>query len=352
MRRLRLLAGVVTVAGAVAVVAVAPLPDAARKWAGLAVAFVAFSLLAHSVIQLVAREQPVLDTALRLYEPKKSADGSDAAKDGGVAESRAVQRAVGVVERFAERKNVLARVEALLEGADLPFRPGEALFFSLVAVGLVGTLAIVLAPSLLVGLLLAVLVAVSPVVVVRFMAKRRRKKFMAQLPGTLQLLSGSLRAGYSLMQGVEAVSHEVEDPMGRELRRVTAESRLGRPLEEALDDAAERLDNADFRWAVMAVRIQREVGGNLAELLQTVAATMMERTRLKREVDALTAEGKISAIVLGLMPLGLGGALFVINRPYISLLFTEFIGQIMLGGATVMAIAGFAWMKKIIKIGI
>jgi tight adherence protein B len=102
----------------------------------------------------------------------------------------------------------------------------------------------------------------------------------------------------------------------------------------------------------MAIRIQREVGGNLSELLQTVAATMMERTRLKREVDALTAEGKISAAILGLLPLGLGGALYVMNGPYITLLFTDFIGQVMLAGATVMAVAGFAWMKKIIKIEI
>ena len=90
---------------------------------------------------------------------------------------------------------------------------------------------------------------------------------MSQLPDTLQLLSGSLRAGYSLQQGVEAVSQEVEDPMGRELRRVMVEARLGRPLETALDDAADRMASPDFEWAVMAIRIQREVGGNLAELL-------------------------------------------------------------------------------------
>lgn len=140
--------------------------------------------------------------------------------------------------------------------------------------------------------------------------------------------------------------------MGRELRRVTVESRLGRPVEEALEDAADRMGSSDFAWAVMAVRIQREVGGNLSELLRTVAATMTERKRLKREVDALTAEGKISAVILALLPLGLGAALFALNRPYISVLFTEFLGQAMLVGATVLALAGFAWMKKIIKIRI
>jgi tight adherence protein B len=317
---------------------------------GIGTVFVAASLLAYAVIRLVVREAPVLDSALRLYDTKQSS--VDEARDGTVANSRIVRQAVDAVERMAERRGLLTRVEDLLAGADLPFRPGEALFVSLAAVGLLATAALVLAPSPLIGLLLAIVFAFLPVTVLKTMAKRRRKKFVNQLPGTLQLLSGSLRAGYSLMQGVEAVSREVEDPMGRELRRVTVESRLGRPLEEALDDAADRLGSSDFTWTVMAIRIQREVGGNLSELLQTVAATMMDRTRLKREVAALTAEGKISAVILGFMPIGLGGALYVMNRPYISLLFTEFLGQVMLGVATVMALVGFAWMKKIIKIEI
>jgi tight adherence protein B len=347
VKGLRRTAVAIAIAAFLGVVAVAPLPDGATKWTGVVLAFLASTLLAYAVINLVSRERPVLDAALGLYDDTR-AD----ADDGALAETRIVRRAVAMVERVAGRRGALVWVEGLLANADLPFRPAEALFFSLAGVGLLAALVLVLAPSMLVGLILVIVLAVLPVKVVQFMAKRRRKKFVAQLPGTLQLLSGSLRAGYSLMQGVEAVSHEVTDPMGRELRRVTVEARLGRPLEEALDDAADRLGSVDFRWTVMAIRIQREVGGNLSELLQTVAATMMERTRLKREVDALTAEGKISAAILGLLPLGLGGALYVMNRPYITLLFTDLIGQVMLAGATVMAVAGFAWMKKIIKIEI
>jgi tight adherence protein B len=168
----------------------------------------------------------------------------------------------------------------------------------------------------------------------------------------LQLLSGTLRAGYSLMQGVEAVSREVEDPIGYELRRVVTESRLGRPLEEALEAAADRMGSADFSWAVMAVGIQREVGGNLAELLMTVSETMVARERLRRDVDALTAEGKVSAMVLGLLPLGLGAAMWVINPEYIGVLVTEKIGNFMLAGAGLLAGFGFWWMKKLIEIDV
>ncbi len=164
-----------------------------------------------------------------------------------------------------------------------------------------------------------------------FKANRRRKQFEALLPDTLQLLASTLRAGYSLMQGVEAVSQEVSEPMGRELRRVVTEARLGRPLEEALDGVAERMESGDFTWAVMAIRIQREVGGNLAELLVTVAETMTERERLRRDVNALTAEGKISAIVLGLLPIGLGFFIYTTNPDYMEPLFEETVGKIMLG---------------------
>jgi tight adherence protein B len=206
--------------------------------------------------------------------------------------------------------------------------------------------------SLLAVLICGVLGGLVPPAVLNFLAKRRRKAFMMQLPDTLTLLAGTLKAGYSFMQGVEAVSHEVEEPMGGELRRIVTEAQLGRPLEEAMEASAERMGSADFEWAVMAVRIQREVGGNLAELLITVADTMTQRQRLRGEVAALTAEGKISAIVLGILPVGMGAVLFVINPEYMRVLFDDTLGQIMFGVACVSALLGFAWMKKIINIDI
>src|SRR5690606_3287497 len=185
-----------------------------------------------------------------------------------------------------------------------------------------------------------------------FLAARRRKQFVALLPDTLQLLASTLRAGFSLMQGVEAVSTEVSEPMGRELRRVVTEARLGRPLEESLEAVAERMGSPDFAWAVMAIRIQREVGGNLAELLVTVADTMVERERLRRDVDALTAEGRVSAIVLGILPFGIGLFIMGANPGYMDPLFEETMGRIMLFGALILMGVGFVWMKKTIEVEI
>ena len=136
------------------------------------------------------------------------------------------------------------------------------------------------------------------------------------------------------------------------MRRVVTEARLGRPLEESLEASADRMDSPDFAWAVMAIRIQREVGGNLSELLLTVADTMIHRERLRRDIAALTAEGKISAIILGLLPVGLGLFMWMSNPVYMAPLGSTTMGHVLLGLSLVSLLIGFAWMKKIINIKI
>jgi tight adherence protein B len=140
--------------------------------------------------------------------------------------------------------------------------------------------------------------------------------------------------------------------MGLELRRVVTEARLGRPLEEALDGVALRMASPDFAWAVMAIRIQREVGGNLSELLLTVAETMIQRERLRRDDAALTAEGRMSAYILIALPIGLGLVMFMMNKDYTSKLLTTTLGNVLLGAAIVSAGIGYLWMRKIINIRI
>ena len=152
-------------------------------------------------------------------------------------------------------------------------------------------------------------------------AARQRRRFEEQLPDTLALLATSLRAGYSMLQALDTVAQESADPTGREFSRVLNEIRLGRSVAEALQDSAIRMDSVDFDWVVLAFTIQREVGGNLAEVLDTAADTMLQRTRMRREIRALTSEGSISAIVLGSMPFLILGFLLVVNPDYIAPLF-------------------------------
>jgi tight adherence protein B len=319
------------------------------KYVIMLMALLAAGLLAFAVASIFGERQESIDEQLQSYV------GADAAVDGELVattrvENSIVQRAVGITSKLAERGGTLAKVEALLEQANLPLRPAEALFFYATGVTLLGALALLGAPTLPVGIMFTAIVAIAPLVVVKQLRKRRLKAFEQQLPDTLNLLAGSLRAGYSFLQGVEAVAQETSDPMAKELRRVLAEARLGRPLEEALQDVAVRMQSLDFDWAVMAIRIQREVGGNLAELLTTVADTMVQRSRLRGEVKTLTAEGRLSAIIMGLLPLGLGGFMFMSSPEYIQTLFQSFAGWAMVIGSAIAGLAGFAWLQKIIKI--
>ncbi|CAB4828461.1 MAG: VWA domain-containing protein [Actinobacteria bacterium] len=319
---------------------------------GIAIAMIlgagAAALGAFALGSLFVKQEDRLQSLLQPYAEVDP----DAIKGNTLAKSALFQRAVKIMSNIAERQGVLDKAEKLLEQANLPLRAAEALMFYVGVVLASTVVGLLFQRSLLGGLVLGVIGALAPPAVLNFLAKRRRKRFMMQLPDTLTLLAGTLRAGYSFMQGVEATSREVEEPMGAELRRIITEAQLGRPLEEAMDASAERMGSADFQWAVIAVRIQREVGGNLAELLITVAETMTARQRLRGEVAALTAEGKISAIVLGILPVGLGAVLFVLNPEYMRVLFDDTLGQIMFAVACVSALLGFAWMKKIINIDI
>lgn len=289
-----------------------------------------------------------LEQALQPYSDGFSA--SQELRDDRLATSAILQRAVALTGRFAERRGVLQRVEEMLERANLPLRAAEALFFHLVSALLAGALGAAITGSLGVGIIVFVIGVVTPPAVVAVLAQRRRAQFQAQLPDLLALLASTLRSGYSMMQGVEAAAQEVIEPTRRELQRVVTEARLGMPLETALHNVSVRMDSRDFEWAVMAIGIQRAVGGNLAELLDTVSETMRSRERLRRDIKSLTAEGRMSAIVLGLLPVLIGGAIYLLNPDYMESLLDRTMGILVLGGAGALMVLGFAWMYKIIDI--
>lgn len=272
--------------------------------------------------------------------------------DEALAKSPALRRAVELTANLANRKGALGSLERSLRAADVPVRPAEMILAHValtVALPIVVLLVMRSAPHALAALVLA---GGGPPFALKRITSRRRKKFNAQLPDALTTLSGSLRAGRSVGQAMEAISREVGDPMGRELRKVVAEVRLGRTLHDTLTDAADRVGSEDFRWAVLAMQIQSEVGGNLAELLDQVAATMRERSRMRGEVKALTAEGRASALMLVIMVPGLGLAMAAMNPEYMAPMFTTSTGRIMLGVSAVMIGGGYFWMNSMVKIDV
>jgi tight adherence protein B len=317
------------------------------------VALAAVVVVAWTVLTMVIPDEDRLERRLEAYE-EGGADRAALSEAGAAGAPMAtvpiLRRAVHITGEVARKRGLLELLEARLERASLPLRAAEAMFFLGAAVVLLSLATLTLTRNLLVTLVVAAVALAVPHALLDVRIRRRSKAFEAQLPDMLSLMAGTLRAGYSIAQGFEAVSREIEDPMGRELRRVITEHRLGRPLEDALDSVASRMASEDFAWAVMAIKIQREVGGNLAELLLTVANTMTERERLRRDVATLTAEGRMSAIVLGLLPPGLAVVMYVMNPGYIAALFSNSLGMGMLGLSVVAMLVGFAWMKKIIAI--
>jgi tight adherence protein B len=269
--------------------------------------------------------------------------------DQALAETALLQRMVGITGQLAERAGLLTRTEDALEQADLPLRPPEALFFYFAGLFVVGLLGLLVLPIPM-ALGLALLAGIVPVIMLHRRRRTRLREFQAQLPGTLNLLSGSMRAGFSFAQGLESVANEATQPTRRELQRVFTESRLGRPIEDALEDSAQRMTSVDLMWAVMAIRIQREVGGNLAELLDTVADTMTQRERLRLEIKALTAEGRFSGWILGIFPVAFAGVLYLIQPDYMGVLFQESIGIMAVIASAVMTFIGFIWLRKILQI--
>jgi tight adherence protein B len=324
----------------------------ASSWRVVLPVIVAGAVLAFALCMLLISgdQRSRLERRLTGYgEEPVPPDRPPSRGDQALAETRLVHDMAEFTGRIAERVGLLARVEEKLVQADLPVRPTEAIFFYLAGlfVVVVGALLVLGPPP---ALVLTLVAGVGPVVFLELRRHRRLRKFEMQLPDVLNLFAGSMRAGFSFAQALEAVAEEAPEPGGRELQRCFTESRLGRPIEDALEDSANRMHSIDLMWAVMAIRIQREVGGNLAELLDTVSRTMTERERLKREILALTAEGRLSAWILGIFPPAFAVVLYLVQPDYMKLLFQESIGIIAVGISAVMAGVGFLWLRKLMAI--
>ncbi len=312
-------------------------------------AALAAASLVGALAVVFGRSQARVERRIAGYERIEAASTPVGSRDVGLVETGVVQQAVALTESIAVRTGFLVRTERLLEQADLPLRAAEMLFY-LPAFTLMAALLTAIAFSATAALLVAVVAGLGPIVYVKFRSSRRLREFERQLPDTLTLLAGAMRAGFSFLQGLETVADETTDPMQRELQRCFTEARLGRSLEDALEDVSIRMESRDLGWAVMAIRIQREVGGNLASLLDTIADTMTKRERLRREIRSLTAEGRLSGVVLSLFPPAFAGLLFLLQPEYIEKLFDDSVGIAAAVLAGFFSVVGWLWLRKIVDI--
>ena len=255
---------------------------------------------------------------------------------------------VGLASRVVEQFDGKGKLAKALERARIPIRPGELVI-------IVGSFA--LGAGVVLRLLTGqwwfgvAAIVLSPVFTNSFLntkVKKRRKAFEAQLPEALSLIAGSLSAGHTFLRAMQMMTEEAEAPISEEFGRVVYETRLGDPLVDALERMAARLDIRDMSWVVQAIRVQQTVGGKLAELLHTLADFIRAREEVRREVNALTAEGRISAYVLGAMPALLLVAISVMNHSYMKPMFQGW-GYIWLGGTAVSVAIGVLVILKMVN---
>jgi tight adherence protein B len=338
--------------------AVEPGLQVPQGWMYAGIAAVTLAVLAILVLLIggnkAERKRDSVDRRIEAYTRSGAAKLAAANKEADTSSSSMTQQAVAVAESVLEgQKGLEVALGGRLDAAGLALKPAEWLLAHFgFALG-TGIITLLFGGGNIIFMLVGLTLGLAlPWLFLIFKKKRRLAAFNNQLADTLQLMAGSLSAGLSLAQSVDTVVREGTDPMAAEFRRALVETRLGIEIEHALAGVAERMESVDFEWVVMAIRIQREVGGNLSELLNKVAETIREREYLHRQVKTLSAEGRLSVWILGGLPPGFMLYLFMANPTYLKPMYTNPMGWAMLIIMFVLLTVGIFWMKKVVKVDV
>jgi Flp pilus assembly protein TadB len=318
---------------------------------GLGAIVVAVFIFALSAFGSLIRNNEERDLTGRIsrYGPRHM---SSPVNDDMPATGKVTRVAVDVTQHLMSPA-AQQRLRDRLELASVARKPTEWVLFGVCLAFVVAAALSIVTSYVLIGVLAGALVGWATMrILLNRLIRRRRDAFAEQLPDLLQLIASSLQSGFSLPQALDAVVRQDAQPAAGEFSRALAEARLGGDLEDCLETVADRMGSEDLRWTVMAIRIQRRIGGNLAEVLTTTASTIRERGFLRRQVHALSAEGRLSAYVLIALPVAVGGFLFIFNPKYMRPLYTTGVGEMMLGGAVVLLVLGMILMRQMIKLDI
>jgi len=255
------------------------------------------------------------------------------------------------LDEWMSEKSFYPGIDTRLDNAGLSLNVASWLVIrSIVAVALALLVALLLG-SVLVGLVVGGLIGwFATAMWLNSRQAARRKAFEAELPDFLMLIASSLRSGLSFQQGLDSSAADGKGEVSRQMRRALREVQMGSILEPALERVAARMKSEDLKWTVLALGIQREVGGNLSNILESAANTIKGRAELRREVQTLSAEGRLSGYVLAALPVGLFLYMLFANRAYVAFFWENTIGWIALGALTILFVLGFVWMRKLVKI--
>jgi len=307
-------------------------------------------LLVVGLAMTLLGERSVVEERLGRY-----AEGQVISTSGDEANKQRSSFIADYLERAGEGSDLFENLSRDLARADLKLRPAEYIAVMVISIIAFGVIGFIISSSLIFAVLGMILGAFVPRMYIKRQEKSRLKKFDNQLSDMLNLMVNGLRAGFSTLQAMEAVSRELPKPINEEFHRVVQEMQLGIMMEDALDHLLRRINSEDLDLVITAINVQREVGGNLAEILDSISFTIRERVRIKGEIQALTAQGRATAWVISAMPIALTALLFLINRSYIMQFFnpeTRSCGIPIIVLAAVMIITGFIATQKIVDIDI
>jgi tight adherence protein B len=251
---------------------------------------------------------------------------------------------------FADRTPWLWDLQHLLTQSRLGWTLEGFMVRVVAAATITGGVVLIVFQSPLMAAMAFVLAGISPYLYVRWRRGRRLRKLEMQLPDAIDLIARAVRAGHPLSAALGMAAEEAPEPMASEFRITFEEQRFGLPFDEALLGLGDRMEIMDVRIFVTAILVQREVGGNLSEILETIAETMRARFSLKRQVRVYTAQGRLSGYTLAALPILVGLVIAVINPSYMHILFHESVGRGLLVGAATMQLIGFLWIRKIVDI--
>lgn len=259
---------------------------------------------------------------------------------------------LGMLGMMLSRRTNLKAIQKKLLQAHILMRAEEFIGLTIFSGLAIFVLFYLFTGTFLLALLVGLIGFKLPDLVVDLKKTKRKNALTEQLPEALSIVSSGLRAGFSFPQAMSVVSREMGPPIGEEFARVIWENRMGKPLEEVLHNLGERNDSDDLGLVITALLIQKQVGGNLAEILDSISNTIRERVRIKGEINTLTAQGKLSALIIVLLPVAVAAFLIFMNPEYMLTLVQEPLGMIMLGVAVIFQFIGIMLIRKIINIDV
>ena len=270
----------------------------------------------------------------------------------GLVKTTVLQRFLKKISVYFEYSSWAIKQEELLLQAGIHLHGAEFMVVSLTVVILSIVVLLLITKVWWLAMIVGMISFLIPTVVVKRKIKQKQKRLNAQLPAALTLMSNSMRSGYSYMQAIDLVAKEVPDPLGGEFTLLLKEINLGITMEEAFANMVKRVNIEDFDLVITAFLIQRQVGGNLVELLDNISATLRGRITMRGRINTLTAQGKMSGMILCLLPVVLGVALYLVSADYIVPFLINPMGKMMIGLAVGLQAMGIWWMQKVIDIDV